>query len=377
MEAMLTTEINAQQNVSSAVIDFQLSAPGWYWDDLIDLVSSKANSIISKYTWIGQSAPEPGDIFAEVYNDIFVTGNREWNPEERNCPPIFLPETLDKQDNKWTPPMWSLYRYLTEKIICPPGSKKRISVLESVVSKLATRHSNSKTSLTTDVTITKSQSCDESLASTEDAQKKDIEEAKAKSSQRQNVYYILPATPKPPDKKAIAHDEWGLLEKCIEASHVEDKKFLKAVFWHIWNWQPVKDKEDTREEEDCWKAEICANDIASQFPDSTTAEIQRRIYKAKARHLRLIAIEHEFAVFFDSLPLEMRPFAHFCRENNDLTMAEKIKRFSSQAAIPAKRVAEMLFDFERFRDAWEKNKNSLSSYIKKQLGGFTTLETAE
>jgi hypothetical protein len=364
MENDLITE-TVEQGVLPEVLAFLDEVPPdhCYWAELTNLLFDKIKQIIRGYTWSGRSRPEPLDVFHDAYAAIFMTGDRSWNPSERNSP-----SQVEGLSNDWSPSMWSLYRYLTERIIWRGANHRPISVLESVISKMATRHSNSKNCLTDDVTVTANPDANESPDSAADSQKNDIHEVEPKSNGKKNVYYILPPPPLTPDKKALADDEWRILEQCIRASMFEDKEFLVAVFRHIWSWKPVKYKEDPTNDEDKWTAESCAKDIMNQFPALTVTEIQQRIYRAKARHLQPIAIEFEFVQFIDSLPLHLRDLTRFYRTTVDLPFNLRIEQFSSQTGIPVAKVVAMHMEFEKYRDEWAKN--PLSNLIKKQLGGL-------
>ena len=354
-----------EQGVLPEVLAFLDEVPRdhTYWGALTDLFDTKIKNIIEKYTWSGRSEPQPRDVFHDAYTAIFITGNRQWNPRERNSP-----SQVEGLSNDWSPTMWSLYRYLTERIIRRGSNHRPISVLEAIISNMATVHSNSKNTLTADSTIAAKPGEKEALDTFAESQKNDVHKAEPKTNGKKNVYYILPPPPIMPDKKAVADDEWRILEQCIRATNFENKEFLVAVFKHIWTWRPVRDKEDPTQNEEKWKAEYCAPEIASQFPGLTVAEIQQRIHRAKARHLPSIAIEYEFARFLDSIPHELRELARFYRTNADTTFNVRIEQFSRQTGIPLARVVAMHLEFKKYRDEWVKN--PLSNLIKKQLDGL-------
>ena len=352
-----------EQGVLPEVLAFLDEAPPEYWDELTKLLFEKIEKLIRKYNWSGRSEPEPLEVFHDAYTAIFITGGRSWNPSERNTP-----SQVEGLSNNWSPSMWSFYRYLTEKLISRGINHRPISVLEAIILNMASIHSNSKNRLTGDPAMALMPDNDESPDLAVDLQRGDVHKAEAKHTGKKNIYYILPSQPLTPDKKAVADDEWRLLERCIRATNFDNKEFLVAVLKHIWSWRPVRDKEDLTKEEVEWKAEYCAPEIASQFPDQTVAEIQQRIYRAKARHLPTIAIEYEFARFLDLLPHELRKLARFYRTNVDAPFKVRIEQFSVQTGIALAKVAAMHLEFEKYRDEWVKN--PLSNLIKKKLGGL-------
>lgn len=369
MDRNSTTEA-VEQKVLPVVLAFLDEVPPdhCYWAELTALLTDSIERIIRGYTWIGRARPEPLDVFHDAYSAIFISGDRSWNPTERNSP-----SRVEGLSNDWSPSMWSLYRYLTERFIWRGPNHRPMSVLEAIISNMATNHSNSRNCLTVDPSMPVETADDEFPHPIDDPQRNGIPKTEPTKTGKRNVYYIVPPPPAPPDKKAVADDEWRVLEQCIHATAFQNKKFLVAVFKHIWSWRPVKEKEDPTQEEDEWKAEYCAPEIASQFPDLTIEDIQQKIYKAKVRHLPPIAIEYEFARFLDSIPNELRELARFYRTNADTPLNVRIEHFSRRAGIPVTRVAAMHLEIGRYRDKWVDN--PLSHLIKKQLGGLCNTTT--